>query len=198
MKAPTSRRSRAGTSSAPTQKEICVRAGARAAPGLHRRARGRRSRGDARRHRAAGRRPEPGQPAAAGRARHRSLGAGGLLRPGQRVSAERRARVLAQQGALRVPALGAGRLPQFPRRAARHRHRPPGEPRVPRARRRAPRRAAGGALAYPGHARRHRLAHDDGQRARRRGLGRRRHRSRGRDARPADFDAHPAGRSASG
>ncbi len=41
------------------------------------------------------------------------------------------------------------------------------------------------------HARRHRLAHDDGQRPRRRGLGRRRHRGRGRDARAADLDAHP-------
>ena len=57
-----------------------VRAGARAAAGFHRRARGRRSRGDARRHRAARRRSEPRQPAAAGRARHRSLGAGRLLR----------------------------------------------------------------------------------------------------------------------
>ena len=55
--------------------------------------------------------PQQRQPAAAGRARHRSLGAGRLFRPGQRVSAERRARVRAQQGALRVPALGPGRLP---------------------------------------------------------------------------------------
>ena len=44
---------------------------------------GRRSRGDARRHRAARRRSEPREPAAAGRARHRSLGAGRLLRPGR-------------------------------------------------------------------------------------------------------------------
>ena len=50
----------------------------------------------------------------------------------ERVRAERRARVLAQQGALRVPALGTERVPQLPRRAARHRHRPPGESRVPR------------------------------------------------------------------
>ena len=41
----------------------------------------------------------------------------------------------------------------------------------------------------PRHARRHRLAHDDDQRPRRAGLGRRRHRGRGRDARPADLDA---------
>ncbi len=44
----------------------------------------------------------------------------------------------------------------------------------------------------PRHLRRHRLAHHDGQRPRRAGLGRRRHRGRGRDARPAGLDAHPA------
>ena len=44
------------------------------------------------------------------------------------------------------------------------------------------------------HARRHRLAHDDGQRPRRRRLGRRRHRGRGGDARPADLDADSGGR----
>ena len=75
-------------------------------------------------------------------------------------------------------------------RAARHGHRPPGQPRVPGARR-VPRREERARL--PGHARRHRLAHDDGQRPRRAGLGRRRHRGRGGDARPADVDAHPAG-----
>ncbi len=46
----------------------------------------------------------------------------------------------------------------------------------------------------PGHAGRHRLAYDDGQRPRRRRLGRRRHRGRGGDARPADLDADPRGR----
>ena len=57
------------------------------------------------------------------------------------------------------------------------------------------REQSGGERArVPGHARRHRLAHDDGQRARRRGLGRRRHRGRGRDARPADLDAHSGSR----
>ena len=45
----------------------------------------------------------------------------------------------------------------------------------------------------PGHRRRHRLAHDDDQRRRRARLGRRRHRGRGRDARPAIDDAHPRG-----
>ena len=50
----------------------------------------------------------------------------------------------------------------------------------------------------PGHAGRHRLAHDDGQRAGRARLGRRRHRGRGGDARPAGLDADPARWSASG
>jgi aconitate hydratase len=43
------------------------------------------------------------------------------------------------------------------------------------------------------HPRRHRLAHDDDQRPRRAGLGRRRHRGRSRDARPAGHDADSAG-----
>ena len=42
--------------------------------------------------------------------------------------------------------------------------------------------------------RRHRLAHHDGQRSRRARLGRRRYRGRGRDARSARVDAHPARR----
>ncbi len=48
--------------------------------------------------------------------------------------------------------------------------------------------------ALPRHPGRHRLAHHDGQRPRRARLGRRRHRGRGRDARPAGLDAHPARR----
>ena len=51
------------------------------------------------------------------------------------VRQERRDRVRAQPRALRVPALGAAGVQRLPRRAARHRHRAPGEPRVPRARR---------------------------------------------------------------
>ena len=43
----------------------------------------------------------------------------------------------------------------------------------------------------PGHLCGHRLPHHDGQRPRRAGLGRRRHRGRGRHARPAGVDAHP-------
>ena len=48
--------------------------------------------------------------------------------------------------------------------------------------------------AYPDTLRRHRLAHHHGQRPRRARLGRRRHRGRGRDARPAGLHAHPARR----
>ena len=88
-----------------------------------------------------------------------------------------------------LPALGPARVRRLQGRAARHRHLPPGEPRVPRARRRGPRRRR-----VPGHARRHRLAHDDGQRARRARLGRRRDRGRGGDARRAALDARAAGR----
>ncbi len=46
-------------------------------------------------------------------------------------------------------------------------------------------RVGEGRRLLPRHARRHRLAHDDDQRARHRRLGRRRHRGRGGDARPA-------------
>ena len=52
----------------------------------------------------------------------------------RRLPPQRRARVRAQRGALRVPALGPGRLRGLRGRPARHRHRPPGQPRVPRAR----------------------------------------------------------------
>ncbi len=71
-------------------------------------------------------------------------------------------------------------------------HRSSGQPRVPRARRHDGRRAVRQGRV-PRHARRHRLAHDDGERAGRGGMGRRRHRSGGRDARPAVVDAHSAG-----
>ena len=55
-------------------------------------------------------------------------------RGAQRRRPQRRARVRAATGALHVPALGPGSVPELPRRSARHRHRPPGQPRVPRAR----------------------------------------------------------------
>ncbi len=59
-----------------------------------------------------------------------------------------RAGVLAQRGALRVPALGPERVQQLPRGAARHGHRPPGESRVPGARR-LPRDHDGVLQAFP-------------------------------------------------
>ena len=114
---------------------------------------------------------------------------GRRVRLARRVPHQRRARVRAQRGALRVPALGPDGVRGLRRRPAGRRHRPPGQPRVPRARRLRERRRA-----VPGHARRHRLAHDDDQRRRRARLGRRRHRGRGGDARPGDVDADPARR----
>ena len=166
-----------------------LRARPRAPPGLHRRAGGGRPRRHARRDERPGRRPGAHQPAAPGGARHRPLGAGGRVRDAVRDHPQRRARVRAQPRALRLPALGPAGVPQLPGRPAEHRHRPPGQPRVPRPRGRGARRAG-----VPGHARRHRLAHDDGQRPRRARLGRRGHRGRGGDARRGDLDARPAGR----
>ena len=80
------------------------------------------------------RRPGAGQPARAGRPRHRPLGPGRPLGRRRRVRVQRRARVRAQRRALPAAALGADRVPRPARRAARHRHRPPGQPRVPGAR----------------------------------------------------------------
>ena len=162
---------------------------ARAAAGPDRRACGRRPRRDAKRDGRPRRRAVEDQPADPRRARDRPLRAGRLVRVAHGVRPERRARVRAQPRALPLPALGAEGVQRLPGRAAGHRHLPPGEPRVPRACRRGPRRRR-----LPRHARRHRLAHDDGQRPRRARLGRRRHRGRGRDARTAALDARPAGR----
>ena len=105
--------------------------GARADAGLHRRAGGGRPRGHARRHGRAGRRRQEDQSAGAGRSRHRPLGDRRQFRQRQRLQGQRRARVRAQPRALPVPALGPDGVRQFPRRAARHRHLPPGEPRIP-------------------------------------------------------------------
>ena len=101
-----------------------------------------------------------------------------------------------QQGALPVPALGPGRVRRLQGRPAGHRHRAPGQHRAPGPRGDDP-RGRGGAAGLPRHPGRHRLAHHDGQRPRRARLGRRRHRGRGRHARPARVDAHPARSSAS-
>ncbi len=67
----------------------------------------------------------------------------------RRLRAQRRARVRAQRRALRLPALGPDGLRQFPRGAARHRHLPPGEPRVPGAGRLDRTTRAARTVAYP-------------------------------------------------
>ncbi len=69
----------------------------------------------------AGRRPGEDQPARPGRARDRPLGAGRRVRHARRLPRQRRARVRAQPGALRVPALGPGRVRRLHGRAAGHR-----------------------------------------------------------------------------
>ena len=168
-----------------------VHAGARADAGLHRRARGRRPRRDARRDARDGRRPGKINPLVPAELVIDHSVQVDVFGTPQRVPAQRRARVRAQPGALRVPALGPGRVRELRGRPAGHRDRAPGQPRVPGARRVRRRRTTNQRLSR--HARRHRLAHDDGQRPRRARLGRRRHRGRGGDARPADVDADPAG-----
>ncbi len=170
-----------------------VPAGARAPAGLHGRAGdrrpGRHARGDGR----ARRRRGGDQPADPGRARHRPLRAGGRVRLALRPLQEHRARVRAEPRALRLPALGPDGVRQLQRRAAEYGDRPSGEPRVPGPRRRD---ARGGRapVCFPGHADRHRLPHDDGQRPGRPRLGRRRDRGGGRASRRARLHARPAGR----
>ena len=104
-------------------------------------------------------------------------------------AAERRHRIRAERRALRVPPLGPVGVRQFPRRAAGHRHLPPGEPGIP------------GAVVWTSQdtatpsstptAARHRQPHHHGQRPRRARLGRRRDRGGGGHARPADRHADP-------
>ena len=112
-----------------------VHAGPRDHAGLHRRAVRRRPRHHARGDAGARRRPEQDQPAGAGRAGHRPLGDRRPLRRAGLVRAQRRARVRAQHRALPVPALGPDRVRRLQGRAAGHRHRAPGQHRVPRPRR---------------------------------------------------------------
>ena len=107
------------------------------------------------------------------------------------VRAQRRARVRAQPRALRVPALGPGRVRQL---SASSRPTPGSCTRSTSSTWRGWCSSNDEArTGLPGHAGRHRLAHHDDQRARRARLGRRRDRGRGGDARPADVDADPAG-----
>ncbi len=101
-------------------------------------------------------------------------------------------RIRAQWRALRVPALGPDRVPQFQGGAAEHRHRSPGQSRIPRPRR-VPQDTEGKNDGLSGHGGRHRFAHHHDQRPGRARLGRGRHRSGSRDAGPARDHAHSAG-----
>ncbi len=76
--------------------------------------------------------PEQDQPARAGRPRHRPFGGRRLLRHAEVARAERRARIRAEPGALPLPELGPAGVLQFLRRAAGHRHLPPGQSRISR------------------------------------------------------------------
>ena len=76
--------------------------------------------------------PEQDQPAGAGRSRHRPFGRRRPFRHGQVASPERQARIRAEPGALSLPQVGPAGLRQFLGRAARHRHLPPGQSRIPR------------------------------------------------------------------
>ncbi len=132
--------------------------------------------------------PTQDQPAHPGRAGHRPLRGGGRVRQPGRVQPERGDRVRAQPRAVPVPALGSGRVQPVQGGPAGHRHRASGEHRVPGPGRDEPRRRR-----LPRHLRGHRFAHHHAERPGHPRLGRRRHRGGGRDARPADLDAHPAG-----
>ena len=120
-----------------------VHALARPAPGLHRRARDRRPRRDARRDGRPRRRSRARESARPGGPRHRPLGPGRPVRDAGRVRVQRRARVRAQRRALPAAALGPDRVPRPARRPAGHGHRPPGQPRVPRLGRHRPRPSTG-------------------------------------------------------
>ena len=170
-----------------------LHAGARAAAGLHRRAVRRRPRGDARRDGGARRQSRSRQPAAAGRARHRPLGAGRLLRAGptpsrSTPSSSSRATASATRSCAGASARSTTSRSCRPTPGIVHQVNIEYLARVVFS------QTVGrqdGRLSR--HAGRHRLAHHDGQRPRRRRLGRRRHRGRGGDARPADLDADSAG-----
>ena len=162
----------------------------RAHAGLHRCARHRRPRRDARRHGSLRSRSGQDRPARARGADRRPLGDRRRIGSPGRVSSQRRAGVHPQPRALRAAAVGAGRVRQRSRHAARLGHLPPGQPRVPGSRGVRRRRR----VRLPGHARRHRLPHADGQRAGRARLGGGRDRGGGGHARRAALAAAARGR----
>ena len=170
-----------------------LHARARAAAGLHRRAGRRRPGRDARRDGRPGRRPGPHQPAAAGRAGDRPLGAGGRVR---HAAARSSSTPTASSSATRSATPSCAGASRRSTTSASCRPTPASSTRSTSSTWRAScscasrRRTAAG---LPRHARRHRLPHHDGERPRRAGLGSGGDRGRGGDARPAGLDADPAG-----
>ena len=169
----------------------------RRAAGFHRRAAAGRPGRDAQRSRAPEQEPEDDRAAGAGGPGGRPQRDDRRLRPQELARHQHEDRVPAQQRALQVHEVGDAGVRHVRRGAPRLRHRPPGQPRVPGARRaQAGRceRAEQGAGLLPGHAGGHRQPHHDDQRPGRGRLGRGRHRGRGRDAGPAGLFPHPGRR----
>ncbi len=171
-----------------------VSPGPRADAGLHRRPRRRRPCRDARRDGAARRRPAEDQSARSGPPGHRPQRDGRRVRQPPGVREERRARISAQRRALRVPQVGQQSVRQFPGRAAGDRHLPPGQSGEYRPMRLDGRGSDWRDCRLSRHARRYRQPYDHGQWSWRARLGRRRHRGRGSDARPAGQHADPGSR----
>ncbi len=146
----------------------------------------RRPRRDEERRAAARQEPQGGRAARAGRSRRGPLHPDRPLRGQERARPQHEARVQAQPGALHLHEVGDAGVRHLQSGAAGHRHRAPGEPRIPGARGAQERRPL-----LSRHAGRHRQPHAHGQRHRRGRLGSGRHRSRGRHARPADLHPHP-------
>ena len=93
--------------------------------------------------------PTQDQPAPARRARHRPLGAGRRVRHARPRSSRTPSSSSSATRSATASSAGARTRSQLQGRAAGHRHRPPGEPRVPRARRHDRDRAGPAPLAYP-------------------------------------------------
>jgi aconitate hydratase len=134
------------------------------------------------------RRPGKDQPAGARRPGHRPLGDDRRIRHADAFKKNVEMNTSATRSATSSCA-GARGVRQLPRRAARHRHLPPGEPRIS-----GPDRLDQGrdgeTVAYPDTCVGTDAHHHD-QRPGRPRLGRRRHRGGSRHARPADLHADP-------
>ena len=186
----TSRRSPTGTRrrSARSRSRSCPGAScSRTSPACRRSSISPRMRSAMKRHR---RRPEEDQPARPVRPRHRPLACRSTPSP-RRIALhhQRREGVRAQPRALRVPQVGPAGASTT---SASSRRRPASSTRSTSST--SPRcvldgQRSDGTRRLPRLARRHRHPHHDDQRPGRRRLGRRRHRGRGRHARPADLHA---------